>query len=168
MSDPAELSAPVTPAELDPTAAQERLQLETLAAETAMLEPGADPATDQPEAAAISPETTARYKKILVASLKPLTSRWKRCEPLNDDEIDGLSEAWGQYLAFKFPDSGPATPLGSAVAVTLMVLYPRAMQMLESRRKQPEAAPGAPAAPAKKTGSTMLDDLRDFDAAPKH
>lgn len=154
--------------ELDPTAAQERLQLEALAAETAP-ELGADSeAVDQVAAPVINPETTARYKKILVASLKPLSSRWTRCEPLNDDEIDGLSEAWGQYLAYKFPDSGPATPLGQALAVSLMVLYPRAMQILESRKKP--AAPAAPGAPAKekKTGSTMLDDLKDFDAIPKH
>lgn len=154
--------------ELDPTAAQERLQLEALAAETAPELGGDVEAVDQAAAPIINPETTARYKKILVVSLKPLSSRWTRCEPLNDDEIDGLSEAWGHYLAYKFPDSGPATPLGQAVAVSLMVLYPRAMQILESRKKP--AAPGAPAtsaADAKKTGSTMLDDLKDFDA-PRH
>lgn len=167
MSDPDQTVDQGTPAgDLDPTAAQERLQLEVLAAETAAPAAGADLETEQPAAPVINPETTARYKKILVASLKPLTSRWTRCEPLNDDEIDGLSEAWGQYLAYKFPDSGPATPLGQALAVSLMVLYPRAMQLLESRKKQ--TAPDALVAPEKKTGSTMLDDLKDFDAAPKH
>lgn len=167
MSDPDQAVDQGPPAgELDPTAAQERLQLEALAAETAAPAPGAGLDGEQLDAPVINPETTARYKKILVASLKPLTSRWTRCEPLNEGEIDGLSEAWGQYLAYKFPDSGPATPLGQALAVTLMVLYPRAMQILGSR-KQP-AAPGAPATTEKKTGSTMLDDLKDFDATPKH
>lgn len=158
---------PVVAVDLDPTAASERIQLEAMAAEAGVeaAPQGVDQDSD-PAPPVINPETTARYKKILVASFKPLSSRWTRCEPLNDDEIDGLSEAWGQYLAWKFPDSGPATPLGQAVAVSLMVLYPRAMQILESRKKQ---APAAADGPAKTGGSSMLADLKNFDGpTPKH
>ena len=73
-------------------------------------------------------------------------------------------EVWATWLAFKFPDSGPASPLGQALFVTAMVAYPRAMQILEARKQQA----AAPAALQKPATSSMLDDLKDFDGPPKH
>jgi len=123
----------------DMSARIERATLESMAGEVPTPPGLAPPAPDRKYP--YSQEDADAYAGMFAPGLAVWSSRWTVAEPLNETEIDMLSEAVGRFLAWKFPGNGEEShPTAALMFAVLGVSIPRGFQLWAAKQAAKEAA----------------------------